>query len=113
MDSEIKVFWNYLRNIRKRRGLTLENVASKLKVTKQNLSYLELGKSSYFPKVSLIRKLSDIYMVPMEILTADLISLYIPKKSSQEFKKASFDNSWGLYHEENEEQERRKRGKTC
>lgn len=58
-----------IREIRKAKGMSQTDVASKLNVTRQNISQYERGDR--FPKISTLAKLATVLDVPVETLLSD------------------------------------------
>ena len=65
-------------NLRKKAGLSQEELAEKLNVTRQTVSKWELGTIN--PKMDKISEMSKIFNVTLEELTNEAVNYYLIKK---------------------------------
>ncbi len=64
-----------LYNLRKKNGYTQSEIAEMLEVSRQSVSNWELG--TILPSTSRLKKLSDLYSVPLETLLDDGIEIHL------------------------------------
>jgi transcriptional regulator with XRE-family HTH domain len=60
MNNREKIYGDFLRNLRKKKGLTLRQVEKKTKISNSYLSQIEQGKRG-LPSIDTLEKLADAY----------------------------------------------------
>lgn len=72
MNNREKIYGDFLRNLRKKKGLTLRQVEEKTKISNSYLSQIEQGKRG-LPSIDTLEKLADAYDQSL----IDLILTYV------------------------------------
>ena len=74
-------FNNKLYNLRKQRGLSQEELANRLNVSRQTISKWEVGEST--PDMEKLVALSDLYEISLDELVMDKIPAHVGETSSK------------------------------
>ena len=95
--NRLEKFGSYLHDIRMENGYTLSDIANKIELTKQYLSYLERGKKD--PSDSTIYKIANFYNINEQILF-NLLGR-IPHKLQEKLYENEYFNELIIYITEN------------
>lgn len=80
-----------LYNLRKKNGYTQAELAEKLGVSRQSVSNWELGAIQ--PSTFRLKKISELYSVPLEVLIDDTVSVQPHLESTEDRKTESISSS--------------------